>query len=413
MKLKDCIKFTLIKVFRNSKNCYLIIVLMVCSLLFLGANTFRNIYFQNREYDFENLISYRKMLVFPSQEEHLKHYQDPNYDYGLEKVLDIDHVLELYDLNQDLLLIKSEQFFSDKHSGEFEFAYGSKFTLPSVTLGKNISETDTGVAICPMLFYPSLENKGVVKKTDYLKDEIIGKIFTIKEQIYKNIDGKLTPSGMYEKDYKIVGLYDSQKSKDLHSTCYISSKDMSELYDTTFKDVFLNNSLGKLIVVDKFQNVDKVAKEIVNMGFRVEPQIVENESIITSVNLICIILCVISIITIIFISYLYIKKKNNNDSFSIGILKSLGFNNNQIQAIIFFETLWLTLISLLIGYVLFEIVYYMATLMCEDYLIYSNFLLYKYSMAHIYIIPIIIIFPLLINYFMVHLVLKKKSSDLV
>ena len=78
-------------------------------------------------------------------------YDNPNYT----EILNILHVTEIYDFHYHYSYTFSPTFKNSKYTGNLEFIYGSKNTLPRNIEGNVFDKNDTGVAICPKYFYPS------------------------------------------------------------------------------------------------------------------------------------------------------------------------------------------------------------------------------------------------------------------
>lgn len=404
MKTKDSIKYALTTTFREKKNFYFILILMICTVVLIGTLTFKKLFSYDLENDSYNNLLYRKLIVSP------KDIHGVEYDYHYEKLYDIKHVQEIYNMRYDSIGLNVKKYKNNIYNGKIEVLYGTKNTLPKEIIGKGFEENDSGVAICAKNFYPSINSYEKINlETKFLDGkELIGTSFKIDEPIYERINGKLHESDeTYSKEYKIIGVYDTSKTKDATYSCYISGEDARELYDTTSKVLNMNTLSPEIVVVDKNENIDYVITEIGKLGFRAERQIVINKSLLSNIKIISLFIVVVTIIVITLLTISYVKKKSLDDSFEIGLLKSLGFKIKDIQKISFYQIIVLIIFSFLLGCIVFEITFILLNTIFKNYLIYNNYMLKLFITPFVISMLIIIILPTLVNY----LYTKKKIKD--
>lgn len=384
--------------------------------MLMGTIVFLNIKYNNIDYEIENDIGFRSLFVYANGEELDKHYNDKDYDYGFDKILKIDHVVEMYDSEYSGYSVVTQDFKDKTHDGYLLLAYGSNNTLPKVIEGKKFKEDDTGVAICPINFYPSLIGESLsIKEEDYIDGrDYINKIFKIKVDEKAQDNGKFYNTGKtYEKEYKIIGVYNNKNNDAEPNTCYISPRDIKELYDSTLKKANENNIRPKLVIIDKSKNTKLVMEKLYEMGF--DPAVITffdyNE--IKKISMICISIASITFGVIIIVILLYLKKLTNDESRRYGLLKSVGYNNNDMKKIILYHLLIQIMISYIVSVVLIIIIIYFIKNIFAGYLLYNNYSL-NHSIA-IYLIGLsmlIIISALTCNVYTSHK-LKNQSNYLL
>ncbi|MDE6141155.1 MAG: hypothetical protein K2G03_00990, partial [Bacilli bacterium] len=159
MKLGDSIKYSFLKTIRDKKNIYFIIIMTLCLFILIASLFFRIVYFALGDNQVEMAKDSRKVYVV--SEEISKYFEDKNYDLGYDKLLELEHVVDVYSNKYDFYYITSETFKDDKHSGEIRLAYGSEKSQPKYINGEKIKNEDTGVAICSKRFYPSTTNGSI------------------------------------------------------------------------------------------------------------------------------------------------------------------------------------------------------------------------------------------------------------
>lgn len=414
MKTKDSIKYASTTTFREKKNFYFVIILMICTVVLIGTLTFKKLFFESLNNSFENDVIYRKLIVAPSNKEYTEH--GPNYDYHYEKIYNIKHVQEIYNMNYDLVDQISKTFVTTEKNGYVELLFGTKNTIPKDIIGERLDMQDTGVAICAKNFYPSIKpDEKIDSKTKFLDGEsLIGSKFIIERPIYERVGGKLKESEeIYSKEYRIIGTFDTAKTGELTSSCYISGKDMKELYDTTSSVLNVDSMAPEIVVIDNRDNLDYVITEISKLGFRVETQVTINHSLISNMRVICFLIMLVVIAVISLLTMSYVKKKNLDDSFEIGLLKSIGYKRGDILKISFYQMVCLVILSILCGTIIFESIYVGITIIFKNYIIYNNYIVKQFVSPFVVTIVIISILPTLINYFYTKNKIKNSSITLL
>ena len=408
MNKADCLKYSLIKVFRNMKNSYLVVIFSICTIMLLITTTYKDIKLNTLDNLIKSDLGFRTIVVSANAEEYIKHSDDQNYDYGFNKILDNEHVLEIYNMNYYSYAIKSPTFEKDNYNGIIELIYGSKMTLPKVLLGKTISEEDTGVAICPLNFYPSInyETKNYDKFIDGRK--LLNSTFEVESKISSSENKK------YSKKFKIVGLYDANASNNYAYDCYVSANDKKEMYDTLIGNTNQNSFNSYLAIVDAQKNVNEVFNKLIQMGFDASVQSTIDTKYVNQVNMISFASLFIIYLSLLVISFLYIKKRILNNLNEYGLMKALGYNDKEICSLNFMQLSIILLISELIGLLIFIVVGLYLKSVYSNYINYMG-LTINNSLYLNFIITLLTIFllPLLTSSIMTKLVIKQNSIKLM
>ncbi len=408
MNKGDCLKYSLIKVFRNRKNLYLAIIFSICTIMTLIVTTYKNIKINTLDNLIKSDLGFRTIVVSANAEEYIKHSDDPNYDYGFNKILENKHVLDIYNMNYYSYAIKSPTFESENYNGLIELIYGSKITLPKVLVGKTISEEDTGVAICPLNFYPSIdyETKNYNKFID--GNQILNSTFEVESKISSNENKK------YSKKFKIVGLYDAKSSNNYAYDCYVSARDKKEMYESIIGRTNENSFNSYLVIIDEKKNVEKTLDNIIQMGFDASIQSTIDTKYVEQINVISFISLFIIYFSLLLISFLYIKKRILNNLNEYGLMKALGFDDKEISNLNSLQLLIILLISEIVGLFIFLIVGLCLKSVYKGYIDYMGIFIDS-SLYINYVIVVLTIFllPLLTCNIMTRMVTKQSSIRLM
>lgn len=412
MKNKLIRKYSLLKTIRDRKNIYFILILIISVVVLLGTLTFRVFYAKLLNNSFNKDITYRRLLVRPDFKVYGNH--GSNYDYGFDRILSINHVTDLYNIEYDVKDLETS-FKNEKYDGTVELLYGNNRDLPKNVIGKTITENDTGVAICAKNFYPSFKEPDWKDKNAFMDGKkLIGTSFKVYDNVYQRIDGKLISDYTYEKEFKIVGVFDTSESGERLYTCYVSGRDMKEMYIDTNKQVLNEGAFTpELVTVDNYKNLSKVANEISKLNYVVSTQVYFDDSPELSINLICAFLLIITVVAVSLLVMLYIKKKCLNSSYDIGILKAIGYNQKEIKQFYLWQILFIVFISFIIGSILFLGIIAFIKTFFYTYITYNNYVINIYLSTFIIALSLLIIIPIIINNIFIGKALKSDTIVLL
>lgn len=400
----DFLRLSFIRLFRNKKNAFYVIVLSLFTVVLLSLLTFKNSLINYIDNFIIKNIGFRTISVSP---------RDDVEDFGYSDLISINHVQDVHSTNYDTASVEST-FKSDELDGYIDLVYANYSILPTNVVGEKFDADDTGFAICPIDFLPSSEafNLLVDEKKFLSGYELLNTSFQINYYSYL-FDGKrLIENDKYIKEFKIVGIYDAKKVMNPSNTCYISKKDMEEIKSITTVNNE-NTIYGFMVVVDNIKNVELVLNDLEKKGFsRVNIRSQIDYDIINKILFACNIVVSVIMASIVIIIINYTKKKYFNDIKSIGLLMTMGYSNNIIVFIYLLEIVYSSIFSYLIGLFLFLIIYNLIKFYFLKGLIYSGFEILLHLNTFL-ISVFVVIFTSIIVALLYFLKNKRKNINLM
>lgn len=400
----DFLKLSFIRLFRNKKNAFYVIILSLFTVVLLSLLTFKNSLINYIDNFIIKNIGFRTISVSP---------RDDVEDFGYSDLISINHVQDVHSANYDTASVEST-FKSDELDGYIDLVYANYSILPTNVVGEKFDADDTGFAICPIDFLPSSEafNLLVDEKKFLSGYELLNTSFQINYYSYL-FDGKrLIENDKYIKEFKIVGIYDAKKVMNPSNTCYISKKDMEEIKSITTVNNE-NTIYGFMVVVDNIKNVELVLNDLEKKGFsRVNIRSQIDYDIINKILFACNIVVSVIMASIVIIIINYTKKKYFNDIKSIGLLMTMGYSNNIIVFIYLLEIVYSSIFSYLIGLFLFLIIYNLIKFYFLKGLIYSGFEILLHLNTFL-ISVFVVIFTSIIVALLYFLKNKRKNINLM
>lgn len=400
----DFLRLSFIRLFRNKKNAFYVIILSLFTVVLLSLLTFKNSLINYIDNFIIKNIGFRTISVSP---------RDDVEDFGYSDLISINHVQDVHSANYDTASVEST-FKSDELDGYIDLVYANYSILPTNVVGEKFDADDTGFAICPIDFLPSSEafNLLVDEKKFLSGYELLNTSFQINYYSYL-FDGKrLIENDKYIKEFKIVGIYDAKKVMNPSNTCYISKKDMEEIKSITTVNNE-NTIYGFMVVVDNIKNVELVLNDLEKKGFsRVNIRSQIDYDIINKILFACNIVVSVIMASIVIIIINYTKKKYFNDIKSIGLLMTMGYSNNIIVFIYLLEIVYSSIFSYLIGLFLFLIIYNLIKFYFLKGLIYSGFEILLHLNTFL-ISVFVVIFTSIIVVLLYFLKNKRKNINLM
>lgn len=400
----DFLRLSFIRLFRNKKNAFYVIILSLFTVVLLSLLTFKNSLINYIDNFIIKNIGFRTISVSP---------RDDVEDFGYSDLISINHVQDVHSANYDTASVEST-FKSDELDGYIDLVYANYSILPTNVVGEKFDADDTGFAICPIDFLPSSEafNLLVDEKKFLSGYELLNTSFQINYYSYL-FDGKrLIENDKYIKEFKIVGIYDAKKVMNPSNTCYISKKDMEEIKSITTVNNE-NTIYGFMVIVDNIKNVELVLNDLEKKGFsRVNIRSQIDYDIINKILFACNIVVSVIMASIVIIIINYTKKKYFNDIKSIGLLMTMGYSNNIIVFIYLLEIVYSSIFSYLIGLFLFLIIYNLIKFYFLKGLIYSGFEILLHLNTFL-ISVFVVIFTSIIVALLYFLKNKRKNINLM
>ena len=358
MQIKDNFKLALLVLLREKrKNIYsgiiLLFVILSLSLFVYRFNTNRMM-----EYSVENNIGFKTLIFLPrssnvNTDEVTKEELNEMIESDIIDIKNLDHVVDVYRSGYyDFVAISD--FKNDFLDGTLTLIRGNENTLPDIVAGRSFNSDESGVAICPVHFYPNFEPRQIEKEYVINGYDLINKSFNITYGISdENTEG-------YTKTFKIVGLYDSSKRFNDNGTCYISEKDIVEIVNnennaTSKNNSMLNSGIPVLYaVVDDKENINDVKAQMEEMNFsNIEIASVIDTDMVDTIYMSFIFVFVIILITVIIIIPAYTKWRLKSEEKNIGILRVCGYTEKDVCRVYLLKILMQYIILYCVGLLIF------------------------------------------------------------
>lgn len=400
MSKKDYLNIAIKNIFRNKRNAFYIIITIICTILALGTLTFYTNITKYVENEITKNVGYRTLIVFPNPELE---------DLGFKKLSDIDHVEEIYSARYDRVTSGISDFKNEYLDGGIGLVYGSENTLPKVVSGRSFKSNETGIAICPVKFFPDSSNFNLDIDEKHIIDgnSLLGKSFTVT---YINTDSK----EKIDKSFKIVGLYDNTSLMRLNNECFIAPKDIMNIVD--FVNPLARGEFDSFnVLVDDLNNVSFVNDEArESLGFAIDfyTQSTMDFETVNFLKLSSNILLSVVLFVIILVTLLYMKKKLFKESKIIGILRTCGYDNKKVTNIYFLEIALTNIISFIIGLIIFLIILFILMKTLLSGVIYYGIDISLTPVTLIFSL-IIILIPTIIARYNINKKCKLNITDLI
>lgn len=370
MSFLDCFNY-IRKRFFDKNNIIFIIIFTLLMLIIYGCVTVMYFSYDVKNEMLNEYINMRKIITNATEKdldgiEHIEYIVGERFDHTLNK--------------------KVPEFSTENEDGEIVLK--AKLDIDKIQIKNGRDIQNKGEAICPEKFYPHSYDKEIYNSL-YLKgDDIIGKTFIVKSKNEDNL-GK-------ETEFKIVGSYKNKTFVEAN-TCYIGIEDFINnqshySHTTTSTDIYGNTTVknygyaGNLVFADKYENLDYVVKALENKGFIADKEVTVDEQTLQYLFYIPLFVSIIVIIVCINIMYSFVVKKFKYKSYEIGILKTIGYQNKEIEKLEIFENIFVVIISFILA-LLFLIIGY--KIVVQNYMA-------DFTYAN-YVLPIPIVWLILIS----------------
>ena len=348
MKFLDLIKLSILNIKSNKFKSiiYLLVMLilfLLISITFTGTSSIFNFFdkYLNSNYDFRII---EVNIQNNDREEIIKNIEDQNIK-EIQKIFPYsDYLLTSLDIEQSEIPNISK---SDVKNASIS-AYSNLPELNyNITKGRDILNANE--IVCSSKFYPNLlhDPNDIINLNDYIGKKI--NISYSKRYFPKSGDTKILET--YNEEYTLVGTYNIDELLNDLYVCFINNNEVIKINDLVkpvYEDkVAEENSIKMkniIILVDKYENVDKVLQKISNLGYDVQKKYeLDTEIYDLSKKILKYVTGIITIISL-FIVYLFIKNIINENKNNIKLYRLIGYNNKSIKKIFIIEYLFLTFI---------------------------------------------------------------------
>lgn len=346
---------------RDKKNIYYIMMMSLCSIIFIIVLCMAYLYYINLNTQFNKNTSFRTLIVLPSKAEMMKYIlnNDTNdYAYNFDEIKSIEHITDVYSSKESMIAINDVKI--GPYQGETLYLlYGTESSIPNLIAGHGIKYDDENVAICSnkiipkeSITYKEIEKKEILDGNSLLNSNISGKYDLRK---YDKEKEKNIIIGEKKVEFKIVGVYDIKNSYFEMNQCFISGKQLEKMINDYLPKKDFSSVTSLFVHIDSRKNVDNVKRELERLGYSVNYKSYVSSSYLIKLISILSVVSIISLIGIFIISLLYIKKKILNNSHFISMLSSVGYQKNNIKAYYLIDNFSIIFISSL-SVILFALV---------------------------------------------------------
>ena len=413
MNIKYYLKNLFIKITRDKNNIFFIILLVISTIMLIGSITFNKNFNEYVEENINKNINFRVLSVSNKQDE---------ADLGKNELLSIEHVQDVY--SSVYGTFSTDSSFANKElDGKITPQYLPKSTIIHSLIGSQIEENDTGVAIIPKDFYPdnSVYEYNIDDKNIIDGESLIGKEFTITYYTRKFENMKFVNDEKLTKTFTVIGVYDNKEFMNYNNDIFISQIDLDEIAkakipknDNPDIEITQMDNYSFNVVVDSLENVESVTNKILEHKFStVEPSMEIDEGVVKAIKISCLVIAIISIVVIILIVSLYMKKKMIRESNYIGILRASGYTKTNVTIQYLFETIITSIITYILGCILLILLCVILKNTVFNSFNYIGYNIRIFSTDFIIGFVILILTSSISSLYMIHTKLKSNIINLI
>lgn len=364
MKFNDMLKISLLNIKSNKFKCliYTLIILFLYLLLtitFSGTDSIFKFFdkYLNANYMFRTIVvnvdnNNREDIIENIEKAKIKEVKKIFASYNsLISTLDIEE--------SEIPHISKSEISNASIS-----AYANYSELNyKITNGRDIINENE--IVCPSKFYPNIlhDSKDIINLNEYLGK----KINVSYSKKYFPIQGESKILKTYKESFILVGTYDIEDLLTDLDTCFISAnvvKTINEKVTSVYEDKNIEektkSDMDIVILVDKYENIDKVLSKIQKLGYTAQKQYeIDLELYLLFKEILKYVCLGISIVSIIIV-YLFIKNILNECKDNIKLFKLIGYNNKKIKSIFILEYLILTLVAFILHIFIIPFIYKFA-----------------------------------------------------
>lgn len=364
MKFNDMLKISLLNIKSNKFKCliYTLIILFLYLLLtitFSGTDSIFKFFdkYLNANYMFRTIVvnvdnNNREDIIENIEKAKIKEVKKIFASYNsLISTLDIEES-EIPHISKSEIPNASISAYANYSELNYK-----------ITNGRDI--IDENEIVCPSKFYPNIlhDSKDIINLNEYLGK----KINVSYSKKYFPIQGESKILKTYKESFILVGTYDIEDLLTDLDTCFISAnvvKTINEKVTPVYEDKNIEektkSDMDIVILVDKYENIDKVLSKIQKLGYTAQRQYEIDLEIYLLFKEILKYVCLgISIVSIIIV-YLFIKNILNECKDNIKLFKLIGYNNKKIKSIFILEYLILTLVAFILHIFIIPFIYKFA-----------------------------------------------------
>ena len=287
--------------------------------------------------------------------------KNSTYEEKEQELKSIDHISYVsreYDVGT--FTLSNQEWHNSKVDGDIWVYVANNNTLPKIVKGSNYMDEEQNYLVCPEILYPSSslndtkEAKKISKKDGIKMNKYLDKVITFEEEVL-NEEGTYTKK---EVKAKIVGLYKVNQYDIKDNTCYGNISLRKETYENYYENAnkenyeYIPNPSSALIIIDNYDNSDKVIEELNRLGYNVEPYAEYDPETLETLNNNSKIFSIIILIVCLILISVFLLRNTISRKEEYKVYKYLGYTNQNILILIILSNIVIMTTSLLLSLVL-------------------------------------------------------------
>lgn len=351
MNLKEILYLAQKNVMEKKGKGIIIILLVVSMTLIILSFSFKETINKYINDGIMGNSKYKTLFVTPKDDE--------TEDEAISNLKKVDHVIDVFterERNHILDLIKIE----DKIMKGTFWIYGANdLTLPEISSGRGIENENE--IVCPEIFYPSddleslpdLDKNKLIRMKTYLNKTLYTMYYITPEFNYDTSDAETEEAEEVYLELKLVGTYKNNPSYLDENICYGTKSLIQNISTDAYQNADNSNVIDPIIVIiDDVNNVKQVSRDIEKLGYAPSSVVVVNNSFIDIVSFLSYLIIIITIILSVSLIMFINKKRIDDKKSEVNVYRSLGFSKKNITKILYFESFYIGIISIVISSIL-------------------------------------------------------------
>lgn len=350
------------EIFRKKTIFYNFIFVFLLTITVFIISTYKNSVLSYKKNIINMNPEFNSLTIYPNESE--------NFEMVKEKIKNIPNI-KLITKNYAYDAWGSINLENNKsEDNTVRLLVANNDTIPKIIKGKKFSNNEEGFLICPRYMFFSTDDNILnnTNKNDYND---------MKKYLNKNITFKYHSNKgtiKFEKEFKIIGIFDNPSYKESLFTCYTTIGALNEINENAYKDDIdvdgtpsIDNQTSIFIRINDLTKIDNVKKELTKIGYKADdnaiiiPEYFENiNSWCTNIELISFIILFV-LLVILFIKYSYEEKEYYK------LLEYLGYNNKDRIIISTLSYFLILLISFILSMAVFSLFFVFANIFIKNH----------------------------------------------
>ena len=326
-------------------------------------------------------------------------------DEALTKIKSIEHIDDVFIDDYQLYSIYLDSISGNKIDGSFYLVgINDKLLAKKLNVNKKLNNNDI---ICPKSFYPSDDiegNKLIMSKNIINLGNMIDS--KIKLHYFKYINDYY--SERKDIELNLISTYENNNNVIDENICYTSRELLKSIFDDAYENLDLSNQKNSIIaVIENRDYYENIRSQVESYGYEITSSFTLNEKLFSFIRIISYVLTIGSILfVIVFLSNIN-RRRLNDKTNELGIMRSIGANKKDILKILTIEACSTFILSILYSIFTFGIIFYILKLLLNVYPFIFNKVPLKIDYYSVIVFMIIIMFILIIE----NIIYYKKITN--